>query len=172
MLRVINWLQGSDREAFMMLNGNLTKSSVTELVMPLITNLGGSVWSITLSLILLLSKDLVGNKVGERLAISLLLSHFVVRLGKKFLPRLRPYLVLENVHVGNKTYKDSSFPSGHATAAFCSATVLSSVLPAFSVVFFSLAFLVAVSRIYLGMHYPSDIAVGAAIGIIVAQAFI
>ncbi len=171
MQKVVHWMQGGDRVAFLVLNRSW-KSTFTDTFMALITNLGGAVWAVTLSLILLLSKDMAVYKVGERLALSLLISHLIVRLGKKFLPRLRPYLTLENVNVGHKIYRDPSFPSGHSTAAFCMATVLSSSLPAFSIVFFALAALVAVSRVYLGMHYPSDITVGAIIGLTVAQIII
>ncbi len=171
MQKVVNWVQGGDQIAFMKLN-RLCKCSFTDLLMALITKLGGAVCVISLSVILLLSKNITMVKTGESLAISLVISHLVVRLGKKFFPRLRPYLALENVFIGHKIYRDSSFPSGHSTAAFCTATVFSSVLPTLSIVFFLLAALVAVSRVYLGMHYPSDITVGAAIGIIVAQSII
>ncbi|RNC28567.1 MAG: putative undecaprenyl-diphosphatase YbjG [Candidatus Dichloromethanomonas elyunquensis] len=168
MQRVVNWMQGGDRAAFQLLNRS-AKNTITDTVMPLITNLGGAIWSVVISLILLLSRDVIVIKMGERLALSLLISHLVVRLGKKFFPRLRPYLALDDVNVGRKMYKDPSFPSGHSTAAFCTATVFSSVFPALSVIFFTAAALVALSRVYLGMHYPSDITIGAAIGIIAAQ---
>ena len=171
MQKVVNLMYYSDRTAFLVLN-RYWKSSFTDFIMPKITNLGGAVWSIFLCIVLLLNKDAGINTVGQKLAVSLIITHLIVRLCKKFLPRLRPYMTLDNVHIGHKLYKDSSFPSGHSTAAFCSATVLSSALPAFTFVFFTIAVLVAISRVYLGMHYPSDITVGATIGFTVTQMII
>jgi undecaprenyl-diphosphatase len=58
----------------------------------------------------------------------------------------------------------SSFPSGHATASFCAATLLakgSRAAPAWYV----LASAVAVTRVYVRLHHPSDIAAGAALGV-------
>ncbi|KUO58943.1 MAG: hypothetical protein APF84_05670 [Gracilibacter sp. BRH_c7a] len=171
MQKVANWMYSNDRIAFVILN-RYWKSSFTDFIMPLITNLGGAIWSITLCIVLLLSRNLDVTKVGEHLAISLFITHLIVRLFKKFLPRLRPYMKLENVHIGHKVYKDPSFPSGHSTAAFCSATALSTVFPGYIILFFTVAALVAVSRVYLGMHYPSDVTVGAIIAIAVTQMII
>jgi len=58
----------------------------------------------------------------------------------------------------------SSFPSGHATAAFTSAYVFSSQYPRLTIPLYVLATSIAISRIYLGKHYPSDVIAGAAIG--------
>ena len=59
---------------------------------------------------------------------------------------------------------DKSFPSGHAQTAFGVAVYLSLLYPSRSVVFLALAVLVGISRIGLGVHYPSDVVVGAFIG--------
>jgi undecaprenyl-diphosphatase len=58
----------------------------------------------------------------------------------------------------------SSFPSGHATAAFTAATLLADGTR-FGVAYFGLAALVAASRVYVGLHHPSDVVVGAALGL-------
>lgn len=171
MQKVTNLMYSSDRIAFIILN-RYWKSSFTDFIMPIITNLGGATWSITLCIVLLLSRNPDVNSAGKHMAISLLITHLIVRLFKKYLPRLRPYMTLENVHIGHKVYKDPSFPSGHSTAAFCSATVLSTAFPVYSIIFFTIAALVAVSRVYLGMHYPSDVTVGAIIAIAVTQIII
>ncbi len=63
-------------------------------------------------------------------------------------------------------YDDRSFPSGHTQAAFGTAAYLSLVYPVLSPLLLGLAALVGLSRIYLGVHFPLDVAAGAAIGIV------
>jgi len=60
-----------------------------------------------------------------------------------------------------------SFPSTHATLAFAFAYVLSQKEPKLKYWFFTLAIFIALSRIYLGVHYPFDILAGAFLGIII-----
>jgi undecaprenyl-diphosphatase len=71
--------------------------------------------------------------------------------------RLRPPLI--------RMPRSTSFPSGHSAAAVAFATGACSELPALSLVLVPLAGLVAYSRVYTGVHYPSDVAAGAAIGL-------
>ncbi len=59
----------------------------------------------------------------------------------------------------------SSFPSGHATAAFCSATLLSEGDPVLAPAYFALAGMVAASRVHVKMHHASDVLGGVAIGL-------
>lgn len=63
-----------------------------------------------------------------------------------------------------------SFPSGHATVSFACATILTLALPRLAVPFYALAALIAFSRVYVGVHYPSDIVVGAVLGTLIAIA--
>ena len=60
--------------------------------------------------------------------------------------------------------RSSSFPSGHSASAFAFATAVTCELPAAGPLVLPLAVLVAYSRAYLGVHYPSDVLFGAAIG--------
>jgi len=57
-----------------------------------------------------------------------------------------------------------SFPSGHATIAFAMAVVLSRKEPKWKWIFYTLATLISLSRIYLGVHYPLDVLFGALLG--------
>ncbi len=167
MKRMTLWMRSGDIVTFFWVN-RAWKNGVTDRVMPAITHLGGAIWCVVLSLALLVSTDPFWQDTGIHLSISLLVSHLIVALCKKVMPRPRPYQVLEHVSTGRHLLQDASFPSGHSTAAFCMATVLSIALPGLLLPFFGLAALVALSRVYLGLHYPSDILTGAALGTIVA----
>jgi len=57
-----------------------------------------------------------------------------------------------------------SMPSGHAAMAFEAAYIWSEYFPQFSFIFYSLATYIAISRVYYGVHYPSDIVVGSILG--------
>jgi undecaprenyl-diphosphatase len=61
--------------------------------------------------------------------------------------------------------RTTSFPSGHSASAFAFATAASLELPRLAPALVPLAGAVAYSRVHTGVHYPSDVAVGAAIGI-------
>jgi undecaprenyl-diphosphatase len=61
-----------------------------------------------------------------------------------------------------------SFPSGHTAAAFGSAMALSRIWPSGRVLWWTLAVLMGYSRIYVGHHYPLDVAGGALVGVLVA----
>jgi undecaprenyl-diphosphatase len=66
----------------------------------------------------------------------------------------------------------SSFPSGHAMSSFACAYVLARLAPRLAVPSFVLAALIAFSRVYVGVHYPLDIAAGAVLGVAVATALL
>jgi len=86
---------------------------------------------------------------------------------KKIVKRDRPYQTLKNVHLVNGPSRDPySFPSGHSAAAFALATTLSLRYkePYLCIPLYLWAFLVAHGRVYLGVHYPSDVLAGGVIG--------
>jgi undecaprenyl-diphosphatase len=83
---------------------------------------------------------------------------------KSAIGRQRPPLVDPRVHPLIPLPHDPSMPSGHAMMAFAGATFLALVAPRFRWAFFALAVGVALSRVYLGVHFPSDVVVGAVIG--------
>ena len=86
------------------------------------------------------------------------------KLLKEIFQRIRPCNVLPDVITPIDCRGSFSFPSNHALNNFAAATFLWRLFPKFKWVFFITAFLVALSRVYLGIHYTSDIAAGAIIG--------
>ncbi len=63
-----------------------------------------------------------------------------------------------------------SFPSGHATVSFACATVLALAVPRLGLPLYALAALIALSRVYVGVHYPFDVLAGAVLGVAIAIA--
>ena len=84
---------------------------------------------------------------------------------KKAVMRPRPFLEIPTLEPLIKRPKGFSFPSGHTTLAFAVAFIISRILPKrYSIPAFLMAALVAFSRLYLGVHYPTDILGGICIG--------
>lgn len=80
--------------------------------------------------------------------------------------RIRPYEVMEGLVLLVKRQIDYSFPSGHSCASFAAAIAGRKLLPRrWGVGLMILAGLIAFSRLYVGVHYPSDVLGGIVIGI-------
>jgi undecaprenyl-diphosphatase len=84
--------------------------------------------------------------------------------------RRRPFVRIVQALVIGKKPGSWSFPSGHTASSFASAWILSSVWPRRTPLFFGLAGTVGLSRIYLGAHYPGDVAIGAVLGMLLSEA--
>ena len=99
-----------------------------------------------------------------RLSATLAVESLVVNQGlKRLFPRHRP--VFEGVRPHHlRTPLTTSFPSGHASAAFAAAALLSDGSPGTAPIWYGLATIVAISRPYVHIHHASDTVAGAALG--------
>ena len=92
-----------------------------------------------------------------------------ITMGLKYaINRERPFNAYPNLIFNKADPKDPSFPSGHTSSAFATATSLSLAYPKWYVIVpsFAWASTVAYSRMHLGVHYPTDILGGIAVGVL------
>jgi undecaprenyl-diphosphatase len=90
---------------------------------------------------------------------------------KRFFRRRRPFVAFVKARVLGPRPQDFSLPSGHAAAGFAGAFLLSIHAPLFAPIFYAIAAVVGLSRVYLGVHYPSDVVIGAAAGTVLAAIY-
>ena len=133
-------------------------------LMPIITYLGSSEFSIALIISALLITGYSRKSYGLKLSLALIISGMITQVIKRTVNRLRPFLIMEDLHIKKIGIDDYSFPSGHTTGAFSMAVMTLLFYPALTVPCLLLAFLVGISRIYLGVHFPTDVFVGIIIG--------
>lgn len=140
-------------------------------VMPVITSLGnaGLVW-IAAGVIMLFFKRY--RKAGFTMLVGLLVGFLLGNLLiKNLVARPRPFELDPTIQLLITAPTDRSFPSGHTLSSACAATVLfrsrREIGKAIGIAAIVLACLIAFSRLYLQVHFPSDVLGGAAIGIAV-----
>ncbi len=143
---------------------------VLDVIMPVITVLGdaGIFWIAVAVLLLCIPKY---RRTGLGMGIALILGLVVCNITlKPLIGRIRPY-DYELQQFGNQIHlliaplHDGSFPSGHTLASFEAATVLLMNSKKMGIPAMILAVLIAFSRLYLYVHYPSDVLVSVALGI-------
>ncbi|MGL4654293.1 MAG: phosphatase PAP2 family protein [Sarcina sp.] len=132
-------------------------------IMIFFTKIGdiGLVWLVLAFVFLFFKKT---RKAGILIYLSQLLNIIVVTILKDTIQRPRPFLTLTDLHPLISLPTSYSFPSGHASSAFAGALIVAYMFKKWIVPAYIVAIGIALSRVYLGVHYPSDIIVGAIIG--------
>ena len=159
-LPVLDWIQAN------------LKSSVMDTVMPIITVFGdaGIFWMIVSALLFIFPKT---RRTGLGMAIAMMIGLIVCNVTlKPLVARIRPYDLQAELGVtiqllGERMH-DFSFPSGHTIASFEAAVVMLKNSKKMGIPAMILAVLISFSRLYLYVHYPTDVIASVILGTLFA----
>lgn len=145
----------------------LNRSSRSSAVRQLFRAVGwlgdGWIWyAVILALPIAYGSD--GLQAALHLAATGALGVLLYKLIKNHAVRERPYITHSAIECASAPLDRYSFPSGHTLHAVCFTLLLTTYLPEWSGALVALASLIALSRVILGLHYPTDVAAGAALG--------
>ena len=142
------------------------RSNAMDIIMKCITALGdhGILFiALTLVLLILPKTRQCGKCMTIAMATGFLMCNLIL---KNAIGRIRPYEIAQFPIIVAEL-SDYSFPSGHTTFSFLIATVLLAFYKKWGIFAFITAFLIGFSRLYLYVHYPTDVAAGALLGILI-----
>lgn len=143
------------------------RNPILNTIMIFITSLGdgGFIW-IAATIALLIPKKT--RKVGAMSAVALLGSLLINNhLIKNLVQRPRPFVTFTDIQILIPTPSEFSFPSGHTSSSFAAASVFYRFLPKKAgIPAIVLAGLIGFSRLYVGVHYPTDVIAGVIMGIL------
>lgn len=154
-----------DADILLFLQDTVRNPVLTPLVKAITVLGNGAVFWVLVSIVMLVPAKT--RKIGLTsilaLLVSLLINNIIL---KNLVARVRPYEVIEGLVPLIRKPWDYSFPSGHTGSSFASAWVFYRRLPKrFGIPALALAGLIGLSRLYLGVHYPTDVLFGMVSGI-------
>ena len=159
-LPVLDWIQANIQSGFM------------DKFMPFITKFGdhGTFWMIVAALLFLFPKT---RKTGLGMAIAMMIGLLVCNVTlKPLVGRIRPYDLQAELGVAiqllGERMHDFSFPSGHTIASFEAAVVMLKNSKKLGIPAMILAVLISFSRLYLYVHYPTDVIASIILGTLFA----
>ena len=162
-------LQQMDTDVLMWLQENFRQDGLNR-VFSFFTRLGnnGELWIALLVVLFIIPpfRRMALTAVASLIS-SALLVEFVI---KPLVARVRPYVTVEGLFSLVGPERSYSFPSGHSATAFAVAYVLARMLPVkYGAPILLLAALMAFSRLYVGVHYPTDVLAGVLVGVLVGE---
>jgi len=158
--RLLNQVEGP---IFLHVNQRWNREALNRLFF-LLTLMGGATFSLLFSAAAGLLAPEPWSTAGWQALAAVALSHVPVFIAKRSAPRKRPYQVYPQATIGRSPLQDPSFPSGHTTAGFAMLTPWMLAEPLLIPLLLPLAIGIGLSRIYFGLHFPSDTLAGAFLG--------
>jgi undecaprenyl-diphosphatase len=156
----LSFIISLDHSVFLAINKGIT-NPLFDAVFPALRELTYVFWSL-LILYFWVRKE---KKLALLLTAGIAVGAGVTYPLKFLIERERPYDQIESTRLLTASESDPSFPSGHTEMSFLAATVISKFHPEYSRYLYAFSFIVALSRIYVGVHFPTDALAGILVGI-------
>ena len=156
-----------DQSILLWLQDAIRCPALSALLVPLtIVGEGGIIWILISAVMLFFPRT---RKIGWMALVAMLLCYLLNdKLFKVLVERPRPLFAMANLQTLIPIPLSWSFPSGHACSSFAAATIYShgGEKRWLKAVFWALAVTMAFSRMYVGVHYPTDVLAGALVGVV------
>ena len=165
---LIRWANQFDLNLCLLFNSLVRKKQIQRLFVT-ISRLGNGVFWYSLMIALPLLYGLEGLVSAIHMAGVGVAGVLIYKTIKNSFVRDRPFVSHTEIQMGTQPLDQYSFPSGHTLHAFAFSIVAISYYPLLAFILIPFSLLVAASRMILGLHYPSDVLMGAAIGTLLAQ---
>lgn len=165
----MNALVQFERDVLLWIQENL-RCAALDPFMKLFSALGNAgIFWVALTLVLLIFRKT--RRTGAYCAAAIALTFLVVNCAvKPLVARIRPYDLFPEIRILVHAEHDFSFPSGHSANSFACAWALYRRAPRkYGVPALILAALIALSRLYVGVHYPTDVLAGIAAGVLLSE---
>lgn len=148
---------------------SVLKCAVLDFILPKITMLGdgGTIWIISAFAMIFTKKY---RRFGIVLLAGLAFGLLTGTVIKDIVARPRPYTMDANIHPAIAFPRGTSFPSGHTLSSTIAATIITKTNKKFAFAAIPLAALIAFSRLYLRVHFLSDVVIAICLGVIIGLA--
>jgi undecaprenyl-diphosphatase len=164
----INKVQNYDLEGFRAINNLVPKLKPINQFMKIVARFGPALFLIPIGFAYPFSKRYQSEKHRQKLSqavVGTILVYIFNTPLRRIVGRRRPYFTHSNVHRLDPIHHQPSLPSDHATVSFAVARVFRRESFILKIPTYILAGLISFARVYSGEHYPSDVLIGAAIGL-------